>query len=102
MKEKANNQTLIKNTGIIAIGNISTKMINFLLLPMYTALISTKDYGTIDLLSTYSTLLMAIVSLQLFQATFRFVAVERENSSNIRHVLSTMFFLSLRKKDIGK
>lgn len=94
MKEKANNRTLIKNTGIIAIGNISTKMINFLLLPMYTALISTKDYGTIDLLSTYSTLLMAVVSLQLFQAAFRFVAVERENSDNIRHVLSTMFFLS--------
>lgn len=40
---KANNKTLLKNTGIIAIGTISTtistKMINFLLLPMYTALI---------------------------------------------------------------
>lgn len=94
MQEKANNKTLLKNTGIIAIGNISTKMINFLLLPMYTALISTEDYGTIDLLSTYSTLLMAVVSLQLFQAAFRFVAVERENPENAKCVLSTVFFLS--------
>lgn len=94
MQEKANNKTLLKNTGIIAIGNISTKMINFLLLPMYTALINTEDYGTIDLLSTYSTLLMAVVSLQLFQTAFRFVAVERENQNKARCVLSTIFFLS--------
>lgn len=91
MQEKANNKMLIKNTGIIAVGNISTKLINFLLLPLYTALISTEDYGIIDLLSTYSTLLIAIVSLQLFQAAFRFVAVERDNLDNSRYVLSTIF-----------
>lgn len=92
---KANNKTLLKNTGIIAIGTISTKMINFLLLPMYTALISTEDYGTIDLLSTYVTLLMAVASLQIYQAVFRFVAVERESFDRVKTVLSTMYAITI-------
>ena len=92
---KANNKTLLKNTGIIAIGTISTKMINFLLLPMYTALISTEDYGTIDLLSTYATLLMAVASLQIYQAVFRFVAVEREDFNKVKTVLSTLYAITI-------
>lgn len=92
---KANNKTLLKNTGIIAIGTTSTKMINFLLLPMYTALISTEEYGTIDLLSTYVTLLMAIASLQIYQAVFRFVAVEREDFGKVKTVLSTLYAITI-------
>ena len=94
MTEKANNKTLIKNTGIIAIGNISTKLINFLLLPLYTSLISTEDYGTIDLLSTYTTLILAVVSLQLYQAVFRFVAVDRDDPEKTKSTITTIFGLS--------
>lgn len=94
MTEKANNITLIKNTGIIAIGNISTKLINFLLLPLYTSLISTEDYGTIDLLSTYTTLILAVVSLQLYQAVFRFVAVDRDDPEKTKGTMTTIFGLS--------
>lgn len=88
---KANNKTLLKNTGIIAIGTLSTKVINFLLLPMYTALISTEDYGMIDLLSTYTTLLLAVASLQIYQAVFRFVTVDRGDYGKIKSILSTMY-----------
>ena len=47
------NKALFKNTGIIAIGQISTKIVNFLLLPLYTALLTTQEYGLVDILSTY-------------------------------------------------
>lgn len=93
--EKANNKTLIKNTGIIAIGNISTKLINFLLLPLYTSLISAEDYGMIDLLSTYATLILAVVSLQLYQAVFRFIAVDRDNPEKTKSTMTTIYGLSL-------
>lgn len=88
---KANSKNLLKNTGIIAIGAISTKRINFLLLPMYTVLISTEDYGAIELLPIYATLLMAIASLQILQAVFCFVAVEREDFGKVKTVLSTLY-----------
>ena len=41
---------LIKNTGIIALGNMSTKLVSFFLLPLYTSILSTAEYGTIDIL----------------------------------------------------
>lgn len=54
------NKALFKNTGIIAIGQISTKIVNFLLLPLYTALLTTQEYGLVDILSTYSALIVVI------------------------------------------
>ena len=57
MKKINNSSTskaLFKNTGIIAIGQISTKIVNFLLLPLYTALLTTEEYGLVDLLTTYA------------------------------------------------
>ena len=39
---------LFKNTGVIAIGNMGTKLVSFLLLPFYTALLTTSEYGIID------------------------------------------------------
>lgn len=66
------NKALFKNTGIIAIGQISTKIVNFLLLPLYTALLTTQEYGLVDILSTYSALIVVIVGLQINQAVFRF------------------------------
>ena len=65
------NKALFKNTGIIAIGQISTKIVNFLLLPLYTALLTTQEYGLVDILSTYSALIVVIVGLQINQAVFR-------------------------------
>ena len=68
------NKALFKNTGIIAIGQISTKIVNFLLLPLYTALLTTQEYGLVDILSTYSALIVVIVGLQINQAVnFRFL-----------------------------
>ncbi len=49
---------LIGNTLIIAIGNFSTKIISFFLLPLYTTILTTSDYGTYDLLVTIATFLI--------------------------------------------
>ena len=73
------NKALFKNTGIIAIGQISTKIVNFLLLPLYTALLTTQEYGLVDILSTYSALIVVIVGLQINQAVFRFLVTNRKN-----------------------
>lgn len=50
---------LIKNTGIIAIGNISTKLVSFFLLPLYTAVLSTAEYGAM-LHNKYSNFLCSV------------------------------------------
>ena len=64
------NKELVKNTAIISIGKICTQFLSFLLLPLYTSLLTTKDYGTVDLITTYQQLLGYIVFFQIEQAVF--------------------------------
>ena len=39
---------LIKNTAIISIGKMGTQVVNFLLLPLYTAKLTTEAYGNYE------------------------------------------------------
>ena len=60
--DEKDSKELIQNTIIIAIGNLGTKIIFFLLLPLYTSLLSTKDYGTYDLLITYASFIVPLIT----------------------------------------
>lgn len=85
---------MFKNTGIIAIGQMSIKLITFLLLPLYTALLSTEEYGTVDLLATYSTVLVILAGLQMHLAVFRYLVTNRENEEQIKKVCSSVVAIS--------
>lgn len=63
---------LIKNTLIFTLENIATKFISFILIPLYTNVLSTAEYGTIDLVSTISTLVIPIITLNISEAVMRF------------------------------
>lgn len=83
---------LIKNTAIITFGKICTQLVSFLLLPLYTAVLTTAEYGTVDIVLTYSSLLLPFVTLALEQALFRFlidVRADKEKSS--RYISTTVF-----------
>lgn len=70
---------LAKNTAIIVIGKVCTQFISFFLIPLYTSYLQTNDYGTVDLINTYISLLIPIVTLQLEQAVFRFLIDVRDD-----------------------
>lgn len=83
---------LVKNTAIVALGQIGTKFISFFLLPLYTAVLSTEEYGTVDLLNTYVSLLIPIIFLQMDQAIFRFLIDHRKDNEEKTKLISTVFF----------
>lgn len=91
MNNKKREARLIKNTAIVALGQIGTKFVSFLLLPLYTGVLTTKEYGTVDLLNTYVSLLLPIVFLQLDQAVFRFLIDYRRDVKGKTKLLSTIF-----------
>lgn len=64
---------LIKNTGIIAMGGMATKLVQFLLLPLYTSVLSTADYGIVDYINTIALFCVPAVSLLMDEALFRFL-----------------------------
>ena len=86
---------LAKNTAILTIGRVCTQCINFLLLPFYTAMLSTGAYGTFDLMLTYSMLLLPLVGWQLHQGLFRFMLDDRQNTARHTVLFSTLLFFSV-------
>ena len=72
-------KTLIKDTVIFAIGSIGSKAIVFLLVPLYTNVLSSAEYGTADLVLTFSQLLMPIVCLSIYNSIVRFGLEHRNN-----------------------
>lgn len=83
---------LVKNTMIITIGRISTQFVSFLLLPLYTALLSTEEYGTVDLITTIVQLCVPIVSMMIDQATFRYL-LNAKSYKEEKVVISSSFWL---------
>ena len=64
------NKRLLKNTIIIGIGVMCTKAISFLMVPFYTMWLSPAQYGEYDLLVSYLSLFVPIITLQVEQAIF--------------------------------
>lgn len=84
---------LIKNTFIIAIGKFSTQIVSFLLVSLYTAKLTTAQYGSYDFVITIITFLMPLVTLTLEESMFRFLIDaknKREEKSIITQAVMTM------------
>lgn len=54
------------------ISSFSTKIISFLLVPLYTYVFSTSEYGTVDLMTTVVQLLIPVFTLNVQEAVLRF------------------------------
>lgn len=65
-------EKLVKNTAIFAIGNFASKILNFLIVPLYTYVLTTEEYGTIDLIATTISFLIPVLTLQIQEALLRF------------------------------
>jgi len=63
---------LAQNTIIFAIGTFSSKVLVFLMMPIYTRALSTTEYGTVDLIQQISNLLVPVVTLGVTSALIRF------------------------------
>ena len=63
---------LAKNTGYLAVGQLGTKFLSFFLVPLYTYVLTTSEYGTYDMFSTTVSLLVPILSLNISDASLRF------------------------------
>ena len=88
---------LIKNTFIIFLGKFSTQFLTFLLLPLYTKFLDSSDYGTIDLIMTYITLFVPVLTIQYEMGTFRYLIDNRKNKNQQNKIIynSLKFFLNI-------
>lgn len=85
---------LVKNTIIISIGKFSTKIVSFLLLPLYTAILVPAEKGQVDLLNRISLFLIPIITLQMDEALFRFL-IDTKNDKEKKNIFSQLVIFSL-------
>lgn len=63
-------QRLGKNTLLVFLGNAGSRLIGLLMLPLYTRWLGPEGYGTVDVISTYSMLLVGFVVWCISDAIF--------------------------------
>lgn len=63
---------LIKNIGLLTLSNFSTKILVFLLVPLYTSQLSTAEFGTFDLFNNTIGLLIPILTVDIQDSVLRF------------------------------
>lgn len=84
---------LINNSIIFAIGNFGSKIINLLMVPLYTYTLSTEEYGSVDLLTTSSNLLFVVLSLAIGEAIIRFIMRKNVSDLDKKNIISSAFFV---------
>jgi len=83
------NKELAKNTIVILAGKICTQFMSFFLMPLYTAVLSTEEYGIVDLIGTYTALIVPFILCQTDQALFRFLIDVRNDENGKKKILTT-------------
>ena len=76
-------KTLLKDTFIFGLGSLGSKLILFLMVPLYTNYMSKAEYGTADLVFTTSQLLAPFLSVVIFDAVIRFGLSKNERREDV-------------------
>lgn len=74
---------LLSNTAILGAGTFVSKVLVFLLMPLYTALLSTEQFGTADILTQTANLIMPLAALGIGDGLFRFAIDAGEDKRKI-------------------
>lgn len=79
-------KTLAKNISILTISNFATKILVFLLVPLYTSILSTEEYGLYDLVVSTVSLLIPILSLNIVDAVMRFLMDKQSSKVQVASI----------------
>ena len=88
-------KTLIKNSSILGLGEVLSKLLVFLLLPLYSSVLTTGEYGIATLVADSSNLLFPIVTLGVSSAVFRYSYGKRKDRPAVFTAGLTMLFAGM-------
>lgn len=77
---------LIKNMGLLTLSSFATKLLSFFLVPLYTSVLTTSEYGTYDLFNTTISLLVPLLTIDIQEAVLRFSMDDNVDHNKIWYV----------------
>jgi len=84
---------LLGNSAIIAVGSLGSRIISFILVPFYTFVLTTQQFGTVDLITTAVNMLLPMITLSIFDAVFRFVL--DKDTENVDAILTNGILVTI-------
>lgn len=81
---------LISNSIIYSLSGLLLKCFSFFLLPLYTAYLTTEDYGITSISASFITTFSFIVAFSLFSAVMRFYVDLKNDSEDLKRFYGTI------------
>ncbi|WP_394917634.1 lipopolysaccharide biosynthesis protein [uncultured Robinsoniella sp.] len=104
--EAEKSRSLLVGTIIYAIGNFGTKILSFLIVPLYTYYIEPSDMGNLDLINTTVSLLSPLITMKISDAAYKWMIQDESNNQDyisaaikllFRNCLFCIIFLCILK-----
>ncbi len=80
--DKKGYKYLAKNIGLLTIGQFGSKFLTFFLVPLYTNVLSTSEYGIYDVFNITISLLVPVLTLNILEAVVRFT-IDKDTDNSI-------------------
>src|SRR5699024_8472845 len=77
------------------LGKFSSQFVTFIMLPLYTSVLSPSEYGIVDVVITYVALLAPTLTLRMESAVFRFLIDARSDESEKSRIVSNSLQVAL-------
>lgn len=87
-----NSKSLIKKSGVYLIGNLSSKIMSALLIPIYAFYIHTDDLGYFDTSQTFMGILTPLILLAIWEAILKFVLSEDDEERKQKIITTSALF----------
>ncbi len=94
LNDMGRKKSLVRNTFILSLGRLLPRFTALVTLPIYTAMLTTAEYGSYDLIVVVQYIIENSVLLQISQAIFRFL-IDSEEEGKEKNVISTGIIFAL-------
>lgn len=87
--------SLSKKIGLYAIGKFGSKILTFLLVPLYSYYLNKEEFGYYDLVITGINLIVPFVTLQVSDSVFRWLITSTSSSQRSKAIANAFFVILL-------
>jgi O-antigen/teichoic acid export membrane protein len=83
---------IFKHSIIYGLGNISTKVVGFLMIPIYTRYLTTKEYGIIELIDLTASIVIQILTMGFTASVIRFYYKYNDTHQKAQLISTALIF----------
>ena len=89
-----NKKRILKKTGLYFIGNLSTKLLSAILVPLYAFYANSEDLGAFDYSQTLLNIIVPIAFICIWESVLKFILAE-EDKLKIKKIMGSTTYFSI-------